>query len=300
MFNQFHFDVLPIHPSLEPYESLTSYCTRIGQANLIKSVNGIAFTLFPESFARLIQNLSDLPPISVSTMAKATNQTEERIFESTFYYLGKNFERSTHPQPLGRFLSGAVAQSLRFCPICVSEKHYYSLLWRFNHITGCEEHGCKLLDCCPNCGNKLPLLHSPLIISRCPTCGKNSANGCVELLSEEDLISNKSQIEDIKLFLSPFTHPSKFAIPTLLKLARLYTNLRISDMTKIIGESEDSICNFEHMKVRMKFSSCVAYIKALGLSFKEILELPFINQIKNNSIIIPINNSKKQRKTING
>lgn len=299
MFNQFHFDVLPIHSPLEPFESLTGYCTRIGQKNLIKSVSGIAFLLFPDSLPRLIQNLYDLPPISVSTMAKATNQTEERILESTFYYLAQNFERSTHPQPLGRFLNGTVAQFLRFCPICVKEKHYYSLLWRFNHIAGCKEHGCRLQECCPNCGCKIPIFHPPFMISSCPICGSNISDGQVDFLTEEDANLNKSLIEDIKLFLSPFSHPSKLPIPKILRLVRLYSNIQSSSIAKFLDVPEESICKFENLKEGgLKFSNCLSYLKALGFPFHKMIKLPFIKQNEENSIFIPVSGSKKKERTI--
>jgi hypothetical protein len=40
------------------------------------------------------------------------------------------------------------------CPLCLREGRtiYFRRVWRFSIFLTCPEHGCQLIECCPNCG----------------------------------------------------------------------------------------------------------------------------------------------------
>src|SRR5262245_20423143 len=115
----YYFDTLPIHPPPERLESLTGYLTRLAEANGILSIDGLSATCFPERDRRIARSIADYPPLSFTTLAHVTACSESLLRSTTFYHLGSKFGRSTHPQALSRFLSGSVAQYLRFCPACL-------------------------------------------------------------------------------------------------------------------------------------------------------------------------------------
>jgi len=283
-------DVLPLHPRLEPYESLTSFCTRIGQENKVKSVAGIAELLFPKTAKRNILDLSDLPPLSVSTISIATDQSRERIYESTFYNIAKNFGRATQPQSLSRFLNGAVYSSLRYCPYCVQETHYYSIIWRFTHIIGCVKHACRLIERCPQCDNLLPLLSSPFEIGVCPLCKCNLVEGKSKELSNIERMSTHLNIEDMKVFLSPNNYPNKMCVGNILKIFRIYSQIPVKTMSKLININENNISFFENNrrnKANLSFVEALEYIKILEIPFHKIIEMPFISDNSSETIFIP-------------
>jgi transcriptional regulator with XRE-family HTH domain len=292
-----HCDVLPLHPPLEEYESLTSYCVRIGQENCATSVSSIANLLFPKSARRLILNLSDLPPMDVSVIAIACNQSESRILESTFSNIGRNFGRSNHPHALARFLKGAIHPFLNYCPLCLQEKPYYSLLWRFIHIKCCEKHKCNLLDSCPHCGNRLPLFSTPFQIGICPKCNYDLRLSNVEFVNDSIYWKNSCAIDDLKLFLSSQDYPYKFNVGNLLKIYRLSKNISLTDVARTIKASSESIGGFEHNnKLRgiFNFEMALKYLGVLNISFREIMEISTtIMTCNNDEVQIQISTKKK-------
>ena len=284
-------DVLPIHPPLKPDESLSSYCTRLGQENLIKSVAGISYLLFPETDKRQILDLSDLPPMKFSTIATASTQSPERILESTFYYLGKNFGRTPSPQALSRFLHGSISPTLRYCPYCVNEKHYYSIFWRFTHIVGCEKHNCKLLELCPHCGKKIPLFCSPFRIGKCPLCNYVLADVPAINLTTQEIISTQSLIEDLKIYLSPNKYPHNFSVGNIIRIFRLYSQIPLAEIASKLNVRQEKICYFETYRknaMALKFNDALSYVKILDLPFHKMVSLPFITNTKGNMISLPV------------
>ncbi len=172
----YSFEVLPVHPKIYSLESLTGYLIRLAVLNKIKSVDGISFTLFPEQSKRVTREIADFVPLNIETLKAATNRTEAELLQATFHHLVVKFGRSAHPQALSRFVSSAISDHFRYCPYCLSETAYYSLLWRFKIITVCIKHLSWLRDHCPNCGKLLPLFKAPFNIGSCQNCGGSLVN----------------------------------------------------------------------------------------------------------------------------
>lgn len=84
-----YFEVLAYHPHPRPFESLTSYLTRLAQGNGInKGVDAWLYLSFPppQSGPR-VHSLSDYPPARWGLLPLLTNRSEPELLATTFYYL---------------------------------------------------------------------------------------------------------------------------------------------------------------------------------------------------------------------
>lgn len=125
-----YFEVLPLHPPPEYLESLTSYLTRIAEMNGIDGYKSLATLCLPNEPVSRVRTLKDYPLSSFSTLQSTTINPEATLLITIFYHLAKKFECSTEALPLSIFLSGSVADWLRYCPLCLRDFPYYSLAWR--------------------------------------------------------------------------------------------------------------------------------------------------------------------------
>ncbi|WP_162232299.1 TniQ family protein [Methylogaea oryzae] len=71
---------------------------------------------------------------------------------------------------------------LQYCPSCLAEdaKPYYRLQWRLAWHTGCQKHGCLLLDRCRACGAPVEphrLLAEDRHVAVCATCKAGLGEG---------------------------------------------------------------------------------------------------------------------------
>ena len=159
---QYYFETLPLHPPPEYLESCTSYAMRLAEANNLQTMASLSSCFFGEH--NRVRMLDDNLPISLfHSFEIVANGSEIALSSTTFFHLRKKFGRSESPQSIVRFLSGTIASSLRYCPACISDRRYYSLLWRFLLIPGCVHHKCYLLDSCSRCGRSIPIFVRYLI-----------------------------------------------------------------------------------------------------------------------------------------
>lgn len=68
-----------------------------------------------------------------------------------------------------------------WCPCCFrSDEHCYDrLLWALAPVTVCPVHKVRLVDCCPECGSTVSLVHPRATPGACPRCGASLAEGDV-------------------------------------------------------------------------------------------------------------------------
>ena len=115
---QYYFDTLPLHPPPQPFESFTSYLTRVAVANGRRRHSQVHPFL---GEYRRISHFADYPPRSFGILPVITTYSESELLKTTFYHVGKKFGRVDDlPWPT-RFLSGVIASSLRYCPLCLQE-----------------------------------------------------------------------------------------------------------------------------------------------------------------------------------
>jgi hypothetical protein len=160
----FYLDMLPAHPQPKPLESLHSYLKRIARANGIQHIQ--TFSHF--SRLREPKRLLELhAPPSFGQLGRVTGCAEEELLALTTHFLACKFGREQTP---GRFLARSAVKRLRWCPDCLKQERYYSLLWSFPHIPGCPQHGIWFLEVCPHCQRSIALSAAALALNTCPHC----------------------------------------------------------------------------------------------------------------------------------
>src|SRR6266487_4262724 len=199
---RYYFEALPLHPQPEKLESLTSYLTRLAEANGIQTSSAFAHICFPEYNIEAIHSLNDFPLYSLMNLQAAACCSEAVVQATTFYHLGRKFGRVYDSSACYHFLRNSIAPFFRYCPLCIKERGYYSLLWRFLFVKGCSDHACNLLDTCGHCGEKILIFTSPLQFGLCPSCGRNLGLCRIQPLieAEEDTLSYS---QDLLFLLSP-------------------------------------------------------------------------------------------------
>lgn len=261
-----YFDSLPVHPQPLPLESFTSYLIRLAESNRITFAKAWAAVLFPHRKQGIRREAADLLPLSFGALPILARCTEEQLRATTLFHVGQKFGRSTLPQHLGRFLNGSIAPYLRYCPACIAEQGFYSLVWRFLNIQGCPTHADNLLDECPHCENRVPLFASPLKIGVCSVCDGDLSQGNAVALTSAELQLVDVQIQDIKFLLQP--NPIKSESKQLLlyigkqfvqaRQARKQTRLEIAEILQI---KIDEVAGIEVGAVQTRGATLQAYIR---------------------------------------
>src|SRR5713101_6146497 len=166
---------LPLHPQPASLESVTSYITRLTQANGLQSIVELATLAGLSHNWQSLRSFPDGSITSVLGLTTLTGCTRTDLDAMTFLPLGRHFGRANSTKTLRRFLESSLASHLRYCPGCLAEHDfpYYRLSWRFLPLTGCVTHHCQLLDHCGHCGAPIPLLAFHPNLSLCPTCRRD-------------------------------------------------------------------------------------------------------------------------------
>jgi len=70
--------------------------------------------------------------------------------------------------------NGLIRYDLHYCPQCLRDQGvlYIPLLWSLSPVKVCRQHGTILIDRCPNCFKKVPILGPNFAPGYCPCCGK--------------------------------------------------------------------------------------------------------------------------------
>jgi ribosome-binding protein aMBF1 (putative translation factor) len=199
----YYFDALPVHPAPEASETFTSYLLRLASLNGLSSIPGVATLLLPNFAVKTVRALSDFPLPSYGNLPIAALCAEDRLNQTTFYYLGIKLGRSTEPQALSRFLEGTLSSALRYCPRCLAEGLYYRLTWRFVAVKACLRHRCLLLSSCGHCRQPLPLFPIDLKIGVCPSCEGQLQVCQAPAIADEESNELAQVLSDLEFLLSP-------------------------------------------------------------------------------------------------
>lgn len=283
--NAYCFDTLPVHPQPEQLESFTSYLSRLAEANGIQLVNQLFKLCFSKGRPGFTLSTGDYPPRSFGALPTMTDCTPSALLSTTFYHLAQKFSRRTEPQPLSQFMSGTLSPGLRYCPDCLTERGYYSLVWRFLALKGCPEHGCRLLDHCQHCGQKIPLLTQPFRFGFCPICGNDLRLGQVELLTNSARQTAQACYQDLVFLLSPLPtephhKPMVAFIGEQLSRWRQVRRLKIVDAADYIEQHTSMIYFIEKGSEarNAKFQWYLRYADFLKVRFQTMFEDPLPSQ----------------------
>jgi transcriptional regulator with XRE-family HTH domain len=295
----YFFDALPSHPKPESLESLTSYLMRLAKSNGISSMNGLSAVCFPHQDRRITREIADYPPTSFESLMKVTTCSKESLLATTFFHVAAKFGRSTHPQALSRFLSGAVCDFLRYCPVCLVEQQtpHYLLSWRFLMLSYCTKHRCRLLEICGQCSRPIPLFIAPFKMGYCPFCGWNMKKSQVISEPEEKMLTTTVCTQDIEFLLKDY--PSELhgnhtihLIGQRLAYERRKRHITAVHLAQQIGITLSVVEGIERghpMGKGASFQGYVEYANYLQLSLKEVFHLALdeFETIASNSLPLP-------------
>lgn len=165
-----HLDTLPVHPQPLPLESYTGYLTRLAEANGIRHLNQLS--VVTGLHLAEVRSPSDFPHVGTyAQLPQVAACSMEHLQATTFYYLLRKFGRTTNaPHMSKHFLQESISSHLRYCPYCLQEHGFISLLWRFLGMEACPQHSVELLTECGHCGQPMPFLSNGLRVSHCPYC----------------------------------------------------------------------------------------------------------------------------------
>jgi transcriptional regulator with XRE-family HTH domain len=198
-----HFDLLPIHPQPCDFESFTGYLTRLAEANGIRQINRLC-VLAGLNFSAA-QGGSDLPTrTGFRQLPQLAGCSVDRLNATTVYHLLRKFGRSDRlPASSYQFLRDSMVFHLRYCPRCLDEYGYISLLWRFVALRSCPQHGCDLLNRCRHCGGTVPLLANGLRLGICPTCQGDLRRCSSPISSPETFQASQQAAAEFSFLLTP-------------------------------------------------------------------------------------------------
>lgn len=210
------FDTLPSHPPPERLESLTSYLLRLAEANAIRSINDLLIMFFPKHHVSNRKLFTDYCPPSLKYLSQATVCTEEQLVGTTLYYFSKKFGLDNAAQALGVFLSASLSPNLRYCPQCLATQsyRYYSLLWRFNILSGCIVHGNRLAEVCGHCHNPIPLAKLRPPIDVCSLCHENLSKSPLKPMTSREWLRAYGYHTDLEFLLGAEAPPLDLLLGT--------------------------------------------------------------------------------------
>ncbi|MEW6495564.1 MAG: TniQ family protein [Cyanobacteriota bacterium] len=169
-----------------PYtESLSSYLCRLAQEHCVTSQKLVMGEIAPQmmrqdyDLALTKKNVSTL--FSNSDAKPAINGMREKT-----QFLVQALKELTQRKDLS-FLSlltwkgvineqGLFRQYRAWCPQCNEqwrqerEVIYEPLLWSFKEVDVCLHHNCRLVDECPHCSSRLPVIANSLQLGFCSRC----------------------------------------------------------------------------------------------------------------------------------
>lgn len=270
--------VLPLRPHPEEFESLTSYITRLAEANGLQSLNELGAL----AGGVRLSNLKRSPdyPVAVSLgLVQITGYPQEQWLSMTFFHLIQHFGCAMNGNSVHSFLAGSLAASLRYCPICLA-KHTpsYSLLWRFLALPGCIKHGVRFLDQCGHCRSPLPLLKSFPQQTLCPTCQADLRSGVPSPLDDDDVELTRRRTNDLKMLLTASPRPLEKVQAKLIgrrfQLLRQQRDLWIPEVAHLLGRDRSVIRDIDYVSRfrQATLSDYMQYADLLRYSLSEIFD----------------------------
>lgn len=291
--------ILPIHPAPEAAdilsrESLSGYCIRLASNNHLNieallaelSAQGARLS-HSTSKQRQFRNL-DLSPQSLQPLATVSNQSIEQLFKLSATSLYETFYGQPNPGSTGVQLFFLLPYSQRsfvtirrYCPLCLTERLLYPLLWQFSEITICTRHGCRLEERCPGCGHTIPLLRTGSVLGRCCHCLKQLTKSHPRWASTRDVEHQMGLNDDYELLLSGSIHfregsqtpGSPMSWSTKLHYLRTHNDLSIKEVARHLHISPSTVLAIEKGNQLITFGILARMIRFYAGSFKKFSDV---------------------------
>src|SRR6266487_2656080 len=276
MAQQYYFDCLPLRTQPKRLESFTSYLTRLVEMNGIHSIPALQAVCFPDQSLNVVRNLRDYPLPEMRSLESIATCSRADLLATTFYHLGRKFGRSMLPRSLPAFLSYSLAESLRYCPVCIADRGYYSLTWRFPLLQGCHEHSCNFLDRCTHCNHPIPFIGTSLRMGVCSNC-KGDLRRCEpqQMNGEEKAIA-EATFRELDFVLSPQTWEMDAAaihIGPYYAFLRQEKHLTMEAVSDYLKRDIRAVISVELAPVEIggtSFQSYSGYARLLGRTLSDI------------------------------
>jgi len=219
-----------------PYtESLSSYLCRLAQKHCVTSQKLIMGEIAPQMMGKdyelaltkknvstLFSNSDAKPAINgmrektqvLVQALKELNQRKDLSFLSLLTWKGVINER------------GLFRQYRAWCPQCneqwrqENKRIYEPFLWSFKEVDVCLHHNCLLIDECPHCSSRLPVIANSLQLGFCSRCKGwlGSQRDEKQVFKTDELEWNQYKIRSIGDLIS--VAPKLGSQPTLKNLTR--------------------------------------------------------------------------------
>lgn len=174
-------NILPIHFKPFDDELLSSWLMRLIRANFI-SYRTFYAQVMPKNTDRNkdLDRSADIEllkhfEVKTGTGVERSYRTALRAYEG-FIYEKHNTQGNTNwIMPIGIHGGAKMRYGLQCCPQCLSDgEPYFRRSWRLAFVTCCPQHRNMLIDRCPECGNAISFIKTPLekdSITFCKKCG---------------------------------------------------------------------------------------------------------------------------------
>lgn len=131
----------PVRPLPKPSESLAGYCWRVYASNGHK----------PDQFVIQILRVTgnDTNPEHIPTESALIGKVAAASMRAKELSLLTGRSQGTQPSWCCR----AIAH--RFCPLCIEQHGFHTVLWDMPLVLACPVHECRLVDRCDECGSTL-------------------------------------------------------------------------------------------------------------------------------------------------
>ena len=288
---------LPLRPQPAELESLTSYITRVAQANGLRTTAELAALVGAGYNWRTLRSFPDGSATSVLGLTTLTGCTQTDLEAMTFLPLARRFgyAYSANSHPLHRFLQGTLASHLRYCPMCLSEQAhpYYRLHWRFLALTGCHLHNCWLLNGCGHCETRLSLLPLHPELTACPACHKDLRTCQSPRLKADESRQLSQRSSDLIFLLTPSPQPqeenSRIVTGKRYAFARQQKGLSLLEAASLMEQTPHIPSAIEYASLYKKatFLDYIQYADLLEYSLKEILSISIPPLLLNEDTLLP-------------
>ncbi len=165
------------------FEELNSLLYKLGHANHYDELRWFADLLGLPKNLNLVSTPLEEPLKKLSKFTRLDVDALQALTFSRFIPYLPNLDKKDPTRRSGSLLSSnplVVGFGKRVCPLCLLENDAYLLPWRIGIVTSCPIHNVLLLDCCPQCGEKLSRKGY-----KCGTCGSYIKNmGVTKVLND--------------------------------------------------------------------------------------------------------------------
>lgn len=257
-------DCLPVCPKPYPLESFSSYLARTAQANGVTMYETWLKTLGLRLFSRYDICLRDL-----GRMPQLLRISPDQLRAMTFDAVKQKF--LCNDKQLFKLLTGALTRHSRYCPLCLAESGYYTLLWGLECITGCARHGCHLHDSCPACGEHIFPLKTPLQVGTCSQCGFDLATTQVAWLTDTEWDLVRVRTADMTYLAQPDDICLQYTVSEKLVRLRQLFGIGQHDIARDLCLRKYRVKHFEYVTQTSTLSRYMDYADYLELSLREVL-----------------------------